>query len=139
MRPISTDLLQLVADGKLEVTGENIWKVLRHRAFVQVLDRKGEPIDGVPKLQDVSGFRLTHRGRDLISGSKTALPFNKADPPPAVKFWTSTFKRWCRNCPKGLHLAYSDGELHILVQDASGTVKNDDRHRLVSAKIPWVE
>ena len=50
----------------------------------------------------------------------------------------SAFRRWCRNCPKHVHLAYSDGQLHVLGEDTAGQVKDDEAHRLSSMKVPWV-
>lgn len=138
MKPAPLELIQKVADGKLENTGTNVWKALKYRAYIQVIDHDGNVLQEVPRLDRVAGFRLTPRGKDLISGSTaTALPFNKDDPPLNVRLWVSAFRRWCRNCPKGLYLAHSDGQLHILAEDGTGKVKDDEIHRLASLKVPW--
>lgn len=137
MRPPPLDLVQKIADRKLEATGINVWKVLKHQDYIQVIDHDGNVLHEVPRLDRVAGFRLTPRGQEMIAGSKVGLPFDKADPPMNVRLWVSAFRRWCRNCPKGLQLTHSDGQLHVLAEDAAGKVKDDDLHRLASVKVPW--
>jgi hypothetical protein len=122
------------------VTGENVWKALRYRSLIQVLSLKGDLIQSVPALHDVAGFRLTQRGHDLLKESGVVrLPFDKADLPRNMQFWLNNLRRLCRNCPKGLRLAYADGQLHILIEDTSGEARNDELHRLSSMKVPWLD
>jgi hypothetical protein len=137
MKTAPLELIQKVADRKLETTGVNVWNALKYRAYIQVIDLDGNVLQEVPRLDRVAGFRLTPRGKDLLSGSATALPFDKNDPPLNVRLWVSAFRRWCRNCPKGLHLTHSDGQLHVLAADGTGKVKDDEIHRLASVKVPW--
>lgn len=134
------ELLKKVDDRTLDLTGENVWKALHYRAFIQVLDKKGNVVSGSPKLKEIVGFRLTHRGKALLKNSgpgAARLPFNRDDLPINERLWVSAFRRWCRNCPKGLQLTYSDSELHVLATDTSGKVADDDLHRIASMKVPW--
>lgn len=133
------DFLRLVADGKAAPEPKNIWIASQHGALVQMLDKNGAVLTGELRFADVVGLQLTRRGQALLDGTKTSLPFNKADPPLNIRLWTSAFRRWTRNCPKGLYLAYSDEQLHVLAADSEGNVKNDDAHRLSSQKVPWVD
>jgi hypothetical protein len=133
--------LQEAQAGRLEVTGENVWKAFRYRAYIQVLDEKEHVFETVPSLKLVKGFRVTQRGKELIETAKNPslkAELKGADDPP-TKLWLSAFKRWVRNVPKGMKLAQSDGELHVLAPDAEGKIKNDEAHRLFSLKVPWVE
>jgi hypothetical protein len=134
------DWFKQIADGKVATTGVNVWKALKFRAFIQVIGKDGSVISGSPRLDQVSHFRITERGRKLLDQSKEGaptLPFNKADPPLAVRLWLSAFRRWCRNCPKGLQLTYANGQLHVLANDSQGKTADDDLHRLDSVKVPW--
>jgi hypothetical protein len=135
MKPVPIDLLQKVADGKLANTGANVWNALHYRAHIQVIGTDGYVFQSVPRLDKVAGFRLTNRGRTTLAGAGTKLVFNKNDLPLDERLWVSAFRRLCRNCPKGLHLAYSEGQLHVLSEDSAGQVKDDDAHRLSSMKI----
>ena len=137
--PPPTDWLQEAASSKLEMTGVNVWKALRYRAYVQIIGVKGDVLHEVSRLSQCASFRVTQRGHDLLESSATGpdLPFNKNDPPLNIRLWTSAFRRWTRNCPEGLHLAYSDGQLHVLAADKGGKVKDDDAHRIASMKVRW--
>lgn len=138
MPPPPTDWLQQAASGKLEMTGVNVWKALRHRAYVQIIGTDGNVLHEVSRLSQCASFRVTQRGHELLESSNAAdLPFNKNDPPMSIRLWTSAFRRWTRNCPDGLYLTYSDGQLHVLAADKEGKVKDDDAHRLASMKIRW--
>lgn len=133
-----TDWLQKAVEGKLEVTGVNVWKALRHRAYVQVIGTDGNVLNEVSRLNQCARFRVTQRGHDLLESSESSgLPFNKADPPLSIRLWTSAFRRCLRNCPEGIYLAQSDGQLHILAADKDGKVKDDEAHRLSSMKVRW--
>lgn len=136
-----TEWLQKAADRRLEVTGENVWKAMRHRAYIQVIDTKGNVVESAPKLDKVSEFRVTERGHRLLEDSKktVGLPFNKNDLPQSHELWLSSLRRCFRNIPKGFKLAEKDGEIHVLVTDTDGKVENDAAHRIASLKVPWVE
>lgn len=142
-KPLSPDWLKAVADGTLEITGENLIKALRNQGLVQVLGKDGTVLTKVKLTSDCHGFRLTRRGRDFLNSStatnKSELPFNKDDLPLNIKLWISAFRRWCRNCPPGLSLAYSDEKLRVLAKDMAGSVKDDEAHQLSEMKVPWVE
>ena len=138
MKPVPLDLLRQIDAGKLPLTGVNVWKVLRYRAHIQVIGLDGEPMDGVPRLDRVASFRLTPRGKALLQSTVT-LPFYRQELPLHIAHYTSSLRRWCRNIPKGLRLAYSDGELHVVAEDLEGHVANDEAHRIASAKVPWIE
>lgn len=136
--PVPIDWLQKAADGKLEMTGVNVWKALRHQAYIQVIGVDENVLHQVSKLDQCARFRVTQRGRDLLEGKEgPQFPFDKNDPPLNIRLWVSAFRRWTRNCPKGLVLAYSEGQLHVLVTDSQGNVKDDPAHRLSSMKVPW--
>jgi hypothetical protein len=138
MKVPPTDWLQKVADGRLEMNGVNVWKALRYRAYVQVIDVKGNVMHEVSKLKECGQFRVTQRGIDLLEGNGEAvLPFDKNDLPLNIRLWTSAFRRWTRNCPPGLFLTFTDGQLHVLAADTQGKVKDDPFHRLASMKVPW--
>jgi hypothetical protein len=138
MKAVPIDLLQQIADRKLEVTGKNIWNALRYRAHIQLIGHDGDVLTGVPGTDKVASIRLTKRGEEALASAGAKAMFNKDDLPMDVRLWVSSFRRWCRNCPKHVHLAYSDGQLHVLGEDSSGQVKDDDGHRLSSMKVPWV-
>jgi hypothetical protein len=138
MKAVPIDLLQQVEDKKLEIVGKNIWNALRYRAHIEVFGHDGNVLSGVPGTDKVAGFRLTRRGKETLASAGTKLVFNKDDLPVNERLWVSAFRRWARNCPKKLHLAYSDGQLHVLAEDSAGQVKDDDAHRLSSMKVPWV-
>lgn len=126
--------------GRLPVTGKNVWQALKLGAYIQVLDHTGGVLHEVKRLDSCAGFRVTQRGRDLIEGrdkTKAVLPFNKEDPPLNIRLWVSAFRRWMRNCPQGLSVVESDGEMHVLAKDTEGKVENDLDHRLASVKAPW--
>lgn len=130
--------LKKVQQGKLEVTGENICKALRLRAYVQVIDLKQNVVSGAIGTDKVSGFRITERGRALLAKETgVQLPINLADPPKNIKWWANALKRWARQCPKGFFVTYSNDELRVLVADNTGKVKDDEAHRLVSVRVPW--
>lgn len=145
MRSELGELLRAVRDKTLEVSTHNIGRVVQYHSLIQFLDKYGAPIvyNVVPFTGDVVGYRLTRRGQQVLADSEKSeanrLPFDKADPPLNIRLWLSAFRRWLRNCPKGLHLAYSDGQLHVLTVDLDGKVANDDAHRVASLKVPWVE
>lgn len=134
-----TDWLQLVADRKLKLTGANVWKAMRYRSFVHVLDQKQQVMDSVTKLDDCSGFKITERGLALLESSKNKveLPFRKGDLPKGHELWLSALRRCARNVPKSFVLAHKDGEMHVLITDLEGKVANDDAHRIASFKVPW--
>jgi len=132
------DWLKRAAEGKLEMTGINVWKALRHRVYIQIIGPDSNVVHEVSRLNQCATFRVTQRGQDLLEHSgEIDLPFNKTEPPMNIRLWTSAFRRWARNCPEGLHLTYSDGQLHVLAADMDGKVKDDDAHRLVSVKVRW--
>lgn len=132
------DWLKSAADGRLEMSGVNVWKALRHRAYVQIIDKDSNVLHEVSRLKDCISFRVTQRGYDLLEHSdEIELPFNKNDPPMNIRLWTSAFRRWIRNCPDGLSLTFSEGQLHILAADTDGKTKNDDVHRVASMKVRW--
>jgi hypothetical protein len=130
--------LQRAAEHKLEVTGVNVWKALRHRAFVQVLDFHGDVIEHVKRLDLCKDFRVTARGHALLEFSKkTSLPFKKGELPKNIELWLSGVRRLMRNIPKDLVLTEKDEELHVLVKDNEGNVACDGPHRLATIKVPW--
>jgi hypothetical protein len=139
------ELLRGVRDQTLDVSTFTIGKVAQYHSLIQFIGKDGAPLvyNAVPYTGDVVGYRLTRRGEGVLKDSERSeadrLPFDKADPPLTIRLWLSAFRRWLRNCPKGLHLAYSDGQLHILTADLDGKVANDDAHRLMSMRAPWVE
>jgi hypothetical protein len=133
------DWLKLAADRRLEVTGLNIAKALRFRGYIQLMDHSGHMVQHVTKIQDCAGFRVTERGLAyLLEEAVTGLPFSKYDPPPRIQHWLSALKRLCRNCPEGLHLFYSEGELRVLMEDTTGKVADDPIHLVASMKAPWL-
>lgn len=138
------EFLRKAAEGKLSTSGSNIWKALRIPALVQVVDKHGEVIaNAAREASKVAGFRLTRRGSEMLDQATKgrsvagAMRLNRDALPQDVALWVSAFKRLCRNCPKNVRLAYSDGKLHVLGEDQSGQVKDDEAYRLVSAKVPW--
>lgn len=139
------ELLRAVRDRKLQVTPQSVWNAWQHRALIQIIDKAQNVVTDLRtlKMPQVDGFRLTHRGAEVLDQrerpASVTMPINKADPPMDVGLWLSAFRRWCRNIPKGLSLAHSDGQLHVLAQDSEQQVENDDFHRLASVKVPWVE
>lgn len=132
--------LKLVAEGRLEVSGTNVAKALRYRSFIQFLDINGGVIEKPLRLGEIAAFRVTARGQALLqeAATPTEFPFKRSDPPQDIKLWVSAFKRWARNCPKGLVLAYSDDQIHVLAKDRTGVAKDDDAHRVASIKVPWI-
>jgi hypothetical protein len=145
MRSELGEMLRAVRDNKLEVSTWMIGKVVQYHTLIQFIGKDGTPLvyNAVPFTGDVVGYRLTRRGQQVLADSEKSeanrLPFDRADPPLNIRLWLSAFRRWLRNCPKGLHLAYSDGQLHVLTVDLDGKVANDDAHRVASLKAPWVE
>lgn len=158
----SIDWLQEAVDGRLEINGVNVWKAMRYRGYIQVIDKDGKVMDSVtghaivrgqsvtssdnktrnsiPMLERCAEFRVTDRGRKLLEDAKNAqLPFKKSDLPKTHELWLSTLRRCCRNVPKGLHLTHKDGELHVLATGLDGKVVNDSAHCLASFKVPWQE
>lgn len=134
-----TAWLKEVLDRKLEVTGVNVWKALRYPSFVQVISRKGDVMTEVSRLSEVADFRITRRGQDFLEEfESTVLKFKKHDPPANIRYWLSTFRRLIRNCPEGIKLTFSDGELKVLAEDTKGNTKNDDLHLVESVKVPWL-
>jgi hypothetical protein len=132
--PVS--LLQTVADGRLQPTSANYLKMMRYRAFIQPVDHQG----ALAAPDQVERFQLSARGRDFLESAKVQLKYRLQDPPPPpVRLWISALKRLARNCPPGVRLGFAEGQLQVLTEDSAGTVKNDDAHRLATAKVPWVE
>ena len=132
--------LREAADGRLKLTGANVWKALRYRGHINILDAKGNILDHVKKLEDCAKFEVTKRGLALLESPKSAeLPFRKTDLPKSHELWLSSLRRSLRNIPKGFKLTEKDGEVHVLVTDTDGKVENDAIHRLASFKVPWVE
>lgn len=130
--------LQKAAAGKLEPYGVNVWKALRHHAYIQVIGLDDNVMEEVTRLDHVKGFRVTRRGHDFLKETGSVrLPFNKDDPPLNIRLWISACRRWGRNCPAGLFLTCSDGQIHILAADTAGKVKDDPAHRIASLKWPW--
>ena len=139
----TVEWLKAAASGKLTLDGPTIAKALRFQGHVQVIDRLGGVLTTLPdRSERAASFRLTRRGQEMLDADGDGvpfLPFSKTDPPISIKLWASAFRRWCRNCPEGLRLAYSEGQLHVLAEDTKKGVANDDLHRLASAKVPWYE
>jgi hypothetical protein len=137
------DFLADVKNGQVPVTVTNVGKALKHRRYVQILDRQNMPMYSPLRLADIGGFRLTHRGVWRLDSAKeqngsVQLPFNKADPPLPVRHWLSAFQRALRNCPTDIVLVADTDEIRVLAKDTEGTVKDDDGHCIAKAKVPWL-
>jgi hypothetical protein len=132
------DWLRQAAHGKLDATGVNVWKALRHRAYIQVIGLDDNVMETVTRLDRVKGFRVTRRGHQYLNElGAVRLPFNKNDPPRNIVLWLSTLRRLSRNFPAGLVLACSDKELRVLAKDIAGKVQDDAAHHIASVKVPW--
>jgi hypothetical protein len=141
MLPPPVEWLKEAKTGRMPLTAVNVWKALRYKSYVQVLDFKGNVISHVVNLKDCCDLRITKRGFDYLEEAKNTvtLPFNRENLPQAMQLWINTFRRWTRNCPAGVVLTFSDGELRVLVKDTSGKAKDDEKHLLAAAKISWLD